>query len=84
MGGLTSTRPLLIHTFESKALVIVCAFNELRKSEHQENSSRVVGLVRLMCLTVVVSELLPFHFFVTNFKESEFSQFFISITHFQN
>ena len=29
---------------------------------------------------VVVSELLPFHFFITNFKESEFSQFFIFIT----
>ena len=33
MGGLTSNRPLLIHTFDGKALVIVCAFNELCKSE---------------------------------------------------
>ena len=38
----------------------------------------------LMRLTVVVSELLPFHFFVTNFKESEFFQSFISVTRFQN
>ena len=30
MSGLTSNRPLLIHTFESKASVIVCAFNQLR------------------------------------------------------
>ena len=49
--------------------------------DHQENLLHVVGLMHLMCLTVVVSELLPFHFFITNFKESEFFQSFISVIH---
>ena len=45
----------------------------------QENISHVAGLVRLICLMGVVSEILPPHFFVRNFKDSEFSRFFISV-----
>jgi hypothetical protein len=44
----------------------------------------VVGLVCLICLTGVVLEILPSHFFVRNFSESEVSQLLISIIYFQN
>src|SRR5437016_4274941 len=51
---------------------------------HQENTSRVAGLARLICLTGVVSEILPSHFFIRNFKVPEVSQIFISAIYFQN